>query len=84
MDDLQFNGPLYQFSSRDTYLDSLRDDPLEKCSHQVLSITENDDSVSVYYNYEKSERVITIAQLFRFKNGKISELLLVFDGRVFA
>ena len=82
-EDLQFNGPFYSFTSRDAYLDSLKNDPPEKCSNRVLSVTEGDDSVSVYYDYEKSDRVMTIAQLFRFKDGKISELLLVFDGRGF-
>ncbi len=82
--DLQFNGPLYQFSSRDAYLDSLKNDPLEQCGYQVLSVTENEDSVSIYYNYEKSDGIITIAQLFKFKNQKIRELFLVFDTRGFA
>jgi len=81
--DLQFKGPLYQFSSRDGYLDSLKDDPLEKAGYQISSVTESGDSVSIYYDYEKNDQVITIAQLFRFKKGRISELLLVFDGRGF-
>ena len=83
-EDLQFKGPFYSFSSRDAYLESFKYEPPEKCSYQVLSVTESDDGVSIYYDYEKSDRVITIAQLFRFKNGKIGELLLVFDGRGFA
>ena len=83
-EDLRFNGPLYQFSSRVAYLDSLRSDPLEQCSYRVLSVTESEDSVSIYYDYEKSNGTITIAQLFRFRDQKISELLLVFDTRGFA
>ena len=82
-EDVHFNGPLYKFDSRDAYLNSLKDGPLGKCGYRDLSVTESNDSVSVYYEYEKSDRVITIAQLFRFRNGKISELLLVFDGRGF-
>lgn len=83
-DDLQFNGPFHQFSSREAYLDSLKVDPPEKCGCRVLSVTENGDSVSVYYDYEKCDKTITIAQLFKFRNQKISEILLVFDGREFA
>ena len=82
--DLQFKGPFHQFSSSDAYLDSLKNDPPEKCGYRVLSVTESGDSVSIYYDYEKSDGAITIAQLFKFKNQKISEVLLVFDGRGFA
>ena len=81
--DLRFIGPFHQFSSSNAYLDCLKNDPPEKCGYRVLSVTESGDSVSVYYDYEKSDRAITIAQLFKFKNQKISEILLVFDGRGF-
>ncbi len=33
-------------------------------------------------SYKKSGQIITIAQLFKFKEHKISEIFLVFDGRV--
>jgi hypothetical protein len=82
-EDLQFKGPFYQFSSSDAYLDSLKNDPPEKCGYRVFSVMESGDSVSIYYDYEKSDGSITIAQLFTFKNQKIREILLVFDGRGF-
>ena len=81
--DLQLIGPLYQFNSADAYVDSLENDPPEQCGYRVLSITENEDSVSIYYDYERNEREITIAQLFKFKNQQIIEMRLVFDGRGF-
>ncbi len=80
--DLKLRGPFFKFDSADAYLDSLTND-LEKCGYRLLSITEGEDSVSIYYDYEKSDRIITIAQLFKFKEHKISEILLVFDGRGF-
>jgi hypothetical protein len=83
-EDLQFRGPFHQFSSSDAYLDTLRNDPPEKCGYRVLSITESGDSVSIYYNYEKSGGAITIAQLFKFRDQKINGILLVFDGRGFS
>ncbi len=82
--DFKLNGPIFQFSSADAYLDSLKNDPPERCGYRVLSITENADSVSIYYDYEKSEQDITIAQLFKFKNQKITEIRLVFNGRRFS
>ena len=82
--DLNFQGPLYQFGSAEAYLNSLLVDPPDQCGCKVLSITESSDHVSIYYDYEKNDRSITIAQLFKFKDEKISEILLVFDGRGFA
>jgi hypothetical protein len=37
--------------------------------------------VPVFYDYEKAEGALTIAQLFRFREGRIGEMLLVFGGR---
>jgi len=82
--DLKFKGPFFNFDSADAYLNSLKNGPLEKCGYQMLSITEGKDSVSINYDYEKSDRTIAIAQLFKFSNQKIQEILLVFDGRGFA
>lgn len=82
--DLRFVGPFHQFDSRDAYLDSLRNDPPEKCGYWVLSVTESEDSLSIYWVYEKSDGDLTIAQLFKFRDQKISEILLVFDGRGFS
>ena len=59
----------------------LKKDPPEKCGYQVLSITENEDSVAVFYKYEKPDQVVQLAQLFKFRNQQICEILLVFDGR---
>ena len=83
-DELRLEGPLFQFDSCDAYLDSLRQDQLEKGSFRLLSVAESDDGVSIFYEYGKSEGAMTIAQLFKFKDQKIGEILLVFDGREFA
>ena len=82
--DLRFEGPLFNFQSSRDYLTSLRSDPPEICSYRILNVTNDADSVVVFYIYEKSEREITIAQLFRFRDQKIAEILLVFDGRGFS
>jgi len=81
--DLHFNGPLFQFRSRKDYLQVLSNNPPEKCSYHILSVTENTNRVSVYYRYEKTSGAIIIAQLFTFKGQYISEILLVFDTKKF-
>ena len=83
-EDLQFKGPFYQFSSRDAYVEVLKKDPPEQCGYHVLSIAESEDSVSIFYDYDKGDKALTIAQLFKFRLHKIHEILVVFDGRGFA
>ncbi len=83
-EELRFRGPLYHFESREAFLNSLRDDPPQKCGYRILNITDGPDSISVYYDYLKPDGSITIAQLFGFKDGRISDILLVFDARGFA
>ena len=79
--DLEFKGTLHHYDSRAEYLQSLERDPPGKCGYRVLSVTENDNSVCLFYDYEKPNGVITIAQLFKIVGQKISEVILVFDGR---
>jgi len=81
--DLKFIGTLKSYSSAKEYLTSLRDDPPEPCSFNVLSITENDDFVGLFYEYLKPNQAMRIAQLFKIKDQLIQEVLLVFDGRGF-
>ncbi|MFQ5586202.1 MAG: nuclear transport factor 2 family protein [Thermodesulfobacteriota bacterium] len=82
--DLTFRGTFHQYGSSAEYLESLRSDPPGKCGYRIVNVVEDGDSVAVFYDYEKPNRVITIAQLFTIANQKISEVLLVFDGRGFA
>lgn len=82
--DLRFTGPFHTYGSASEYLDGLRNDPPEKCEYKVLSVTEGEDSVAVFYEYQKPDRVMRIAQLFKIMNYEITEILLVFDGRCFA
>jgi len=81
---LRFAGTFNTYSSALEYLDSLRGDPPDKCGYKVVSVTENEDSVAVFYEYQKLEGAVQIAQLFRIKDRKIDDMLLVFDGRDFA
>ncbi len=80
---LNFTGTLYSFHSSDEYLKSLRKGTLEKCRYKILSITENKDSVAIFYEYQKPKQIVQIAQLFKIKDQKIYEMILVFDGRDF-
>ena len=80
-DDFHLQGPLFEFTSKRDYLDSLARDGLERASYQILSIAEGPDTVSIFYEYQKAAGPITIAQRFGFNDGLIADILLVFDSR---
>jgi hypothetical protein len=80
-EDLRVKGPYLTVRSRAEYLAALRRDPPEPSGLRVLSVTENDDSVAVFYEYEKRDGTLTVAQLFRFRDDVIYEIRLVFDAR---
>lgn len=80
---LKFRGPLYQFDHRADYLACLRDDAPEQAGLKILSVTENEDSVCIFYEYRKSADNILIAQLFQFHQQQITEIHLVFDTHQF-
>ena len=80
-EDLQLEGPYLQVESRAAYLETLRREPPEPCGVRMLSVTDNGDTVAVFYEYQKRDMTLTIAQLFRFSDQQISEIRLVFDGR---
>jgi hypothetical protein len=81
--DLHVVGPLYEFGSREEYLNSLREDPPEPGACTVLSILEDNETVTVFYDYQKAHQTLTIAQLFTFRDRTIVEILLVFDTGAF-
>lgn len=80
-EDLCFRGTLHTFQSATDYLDSLRDNPPVVCDFTVVSITENRDSVAMFYELTKPNHPLSVAQLFRFREDKICEVLLIFDSR---
>ena len=75
----RLRGPLFKFDSREAYIQSLREGPLEKASCRILATTQGDDTASVFYEYKKSSGSNVVAQFFRIKENKIVETLLVFD-----
>ncbi|NIM63852.1 MAG: DUF4440 domain-containing protein [Acidobacteria bacterium] len=82
-EDLRVKGPYLTVRSRAEYLAALRRDPPEPSGLRVLSVTENDDSVAVFYEYEKRDGALAVAQLFRFRGEQIRELRVVFDSGEF-
>ena len=75
-------GPLGTWGNRDLYVAALRKAPPDTCPHRILSVTETEDEVSVFYELERTPETITVAQLFRLRNKLIVGMLLVSRSRV--
>lgn len=81
-EDLRFTGPFLRCESRSAYLDGLRADPPEAgASYTVISLLEHGDEAVLFYEYSKPGASLVIGQLNRCAEGKIREMLLVFDVR---
>jgi hypothetical protein len=76
---LHFSGPLHQFESASDYLASLQETRLEKSSYELIESAESENGVLVFYQYIKPTSTVLVAQLFRLHEGKINEILVVFD-----
>ena len=78
-ENLKFRGPLYQFDHRDAYLVCLRANVPEPSGLKILSVTDDEDFVCIFYEYQKPADHIIIAQLFRIQAQQIIEIQPVFD-----
>jgi hypothetical protein len=74
-EDFNLNGPLFRFSSKDSYIESLKGNLEADPGSEIISITGTENEATVFYSY----RGQLIAQLFRCSDGKINETVLVFD-----
>ena len=81
-EDLRLMGPFLEVDSRADYLEALRRDPPEPCGFNILSVTEESETVAVFYEYEKPDVTLAVAQLFRFEHHLISEIRIVIDTRM--
>lgn len=77
-DPLRFTGPYLRVESKAAYLDALRVDPPEECDVVILSVTEEEGDVVVFYELRKPGGTVTVAQWFRVGAEGICESRLVF------
>lgn len=80
-DDLSFRGPLFEFTTAGEYLKSLEEHPLARSSYRIVSVLEDGQSAAVFWEYQKPDANMLLAQLFRSDGEKITEIVLVFDAR---
>lgn len=83
-DDCRFSGPLYQFDSAQAYIDSLKAHPPEDFEYKIIQAFERDAAACIVYQFSKPGITTPMAQLFGTRNGKINNILLVFDTAAFS
>ena len=79
-DDLQFRGPLYSFDSAADYIASLKQDPPVDCRYEKLFECSSEEGINVVYRFIKPGVSLEMSQLFRFRNNRISHILLIFNS----
>lgn len=82
-DDCRFVGPFYRFDSAQAYIDSLKSDLLEDFGYQIIKAYEDEDSACLVYRFSKPGIEIPMTQVFEVADGRISNILLLFDSGVF-
>jgi hypothetical protein len=82
-DQFTFRGPFYQFSNKHDYIQSFIENPPRDFQYRILHISEDHNSVCIIYEFEKRGMITPMAQLFRIKEERIHEILLIFDSRPF-
>ena len=83
-EDLTFRGPLYEFNSSEDYINSLKSDPPQGFTYEILSSFENRSSARLVYRFTKPGVSTLMAQLFEVSDDKISKIVLVFDTSAFS
>jgi len=82
-DKFSFKGPFYEFSSADAYIESLKSEPPKDFEYKIIEAYENDTSACLVYQFSKHNISTPMTQIFEVANGKISNILLVFDTAAF-
>jgi len=82
-DNFSFAGPFYQFSSADSYINSLQADPPKGMKYEIIKLFEDKNSACIIYQFTKENVSTPMAQLFETENGKLNKIVLIFDSKDF-
>lgn len=77
--DLSFEGPIFEFSSAEDYIESLKQDPPRDMDYRIIKSFADDKSVCLVYEFSKPGIKTNMVQLFDIDDGKIRRIRLVFD-----
>ncbi len=82
-DDFTFSGPFYEFDSAEDYIHSLQSDPPKDCHYTMIRSFEDEFGACLVYEFSKPGVCTPMTQVFEVRDGKISNILLVFDTDAF-
>lgn len=82
-DEFTFKGPLYEFDSADTYIQSLQSDPPQGFEYEMIRSFESESCACLIYQFSKPDVSVPMAQIFEARGDRISRILLIFDARAF-
>ena len=82
-DKFTFCGPFYEFNSAESYINSLKADPPVGFNYSPIATFEDKSSACLIYQFSKPGISVPMAQIFQIANGKISNILLIFDTGAF-
>lgn len=82
--DLNFSGTLMQFDNAQDYFRVLKNDPPVPAKYRLVCLIGEGDEIAMFYDYIKPEDTVRIAQLLKFRNGKICEDHVIFDASGFS
>ena len=82
-DNVSFTGPIYKFSSADSYINSLKEDPPKGLKYEIIKLFEDENSACIIYQFTKENVLTPMAQLFETEDGKLSKIVLIFDSKDF-
>ena len=81
--DLTFTGPFFSCTSATEYVESLRSDPPDGWSYEMIHTCSTDDCAVLIYRFAKRDVECLISQLFEVQRDKIQKITLIFDSAQF-
>lgn len=81
--DLQFDGPLFTFSNRQSYIDSMVKQPPQGFKYEIMNEYGDENSAFILYQFSKPGISTPMAQHFQLEDKKIKRITLLFDSTKF-
>ncbi|MFQ5470979.1 MAG: hypothetical protein ACE5EH_11855 [Gammaproteobacteria bacterium] len=76
----RFRGPLFKFDLSEDYINTLKQNPPDGLSYKIMHAYEEHSSACIVYEFIKDETSTPMAQVFEVSEGKITNILLLFDS----
>ena len=79
----KFSGPFYTYDSAEEYINTLKSDPPKDFNYKTIASFDEKSSACLIYEFNKPGVNTPMVQFFKISDGKISEILLIFDTKDF-